>query len=144
MTQQRRSFKFRILAGDAVSPPDPEQWHDVELRHPPSLAPLGGKPSPQIELLYPKYTDMYRPYTDIDRPHRLAAGSGNIEGIAGTYVTLRAATDRPIVSAWVKSKPEGDFVIEGAYLGLLGSRHLVQTLSFAAGAHTTHGPTFAA
>src|SRR5205823_2343323 len=55
---------------------------------------LDGRPSPQIHLEYPAYTDL----APADAPD----GASSIEAVAGTHVTLRAATDRPLARAWLE------------------------------------------
>src|SRR5262249_9368813 len=89
----QRNFRFQVRANDAVS-----GWHEVEVLPPPQLVPLGGRPSPQIRLRFPDYTDL--PAQD------LPDGTSSIEAIAGTQVTLRAATDRPVARAWLEYPPE--------------------------------------
>src|SRR5207253_1010479 len=88
-----RSFRFQVHAHDAVS-----DWHAVSVLPPPVLVPLDGRPTPQVRLIYPTYTDL----PDQDLPD----GSGNIEAVLGTRATLRAATDRPVVKAWIEYRPE--------------------------------------
>lgn len=92
-TRIPRDFQFRIQANDADT-----GWQTVNVHPPPVLVPLDGRPSPQIHLDYPRYTDL----TPIDLPD----GSGVIECVAGTRVTLRAATDRPVTRAWIGFRPE--------------------------------------
>src|SRR5262249_8799476 len=98
MTAQRSNFSFQVWVGDTVSPPD-GSWHTVEVLPPPTLVALNGRPSPQIELHFPKYTELPSPVS-------LPPGSGNIEAVSGTQATLRAATDRPIARAWIESQPQ--------------------------------------
>ena len=135
MTQQRHDFRFRVRAGDAVSPPKEGEWHTVELRHPPSLAALNGKASPQVTLLYPRYTDL-------PRPRELPAGSGNIDGVAGTHVMLKGAANRRIARVWVEHRPVNAGVMEASYLSTLGPRHPVETLALLAGSYAVWGRTF--
>jgi hypothetical protein len=136
MTQQRRDFRFRVRAGDAVSPPEEGTWHSVELRHPPSLAPLGGKPSPQMVLFYPAYTDL-------ESPHKLSPGSGNINNApAGTFVKLRGAANRPITRVWVEHRPLPGEVMEASYLAPFGPRQPVEALALLAGGHAVWGRTY--
>lgn len=84
-----RTFRYRVRANDAETP-----WKTVRVLPPPQLAPLDGRPSPQIHLDFPAYTDL--PARD------LADGGGSVDGVTGTIVRLRAATDRPIARAWVE------------------------------------------
>jgi hypothetical protein len=81
-----RSFRFQVRANDAVSP-----WFAVTLAPPPKLVPLDGRQSPLIHATFPAYTDV--PAGD------LPDGSGVVEAVHGTRLRLRAATDRPVVSA---------------------------------------------
>jgi hypothetical protein len=89
----QHDFRFQVRAHDAASP-----WRKVEVLPPPQFAPLTGRPSPQIHLQYPQYTDL--------PPQDLPDGVSSIEAIAGTHITLRAATDRPIVRAWLEYPPD--------------------------------------
>jgi hypothetical protein len=89
----QRNFRFQVRANDAVS-----RWFEVEVLPPPQLVVLGGRPSPQIHLRYPAYSDL--PEQD------LPDGASSVEAIAGTAVTLRAGTDRPIVRAWLEYPDE--------------------------------------
>jgi hypothetical protein len=92
-TRIPRDFQFRVRANDADS-----GWQTVQVLPPPVLVPLDGRPSPQLRLDFPTYTDL--PSTE------LPDGSGMIECVAGTRVTLRAATDRPVARAWISFRPE--------------------------------------
>ncbi|MBO0696994.1 MAG: hypothetical protein J2P46_01240 [Zavarzinella sp.] len=92
-TRIPRDFQFRVRANDADS-----GWQTVYVLPPPVLVPLDGRPSPQLRLDFPAYTDL--PPTD------LPDGSGVIECVAGTRVTLRAATDRPVARAWIGFRPD--------------------------------------
>ena len=111
MAQQRTSFKFRVWANDGVYP-SRHGWHEVEVLPPPELANLDGLPSPHIELRFPKYTD--RPW------EKLSPGKKDLEFVAGTQVTLKAATNRPIVKAWIDYKPENSSTTTAVYLGTIG------------------------
>jgi hypothetical protein len=92
-TRIPRDFQFRVRANDADT-----GWQSVQVLPPPVLVPLDGRPSPQLRLDFPKYTDL----PPIDLPD----GSGVIECVAGTRVTMRAATDRPVARAWVGFRPD--------------------------------------
>lgn len=85
----RQSFRFQVRAHDAVS-----DWHRVIVLPPPQLAPLNGRPSPQVTIRHPAYTDL----PDLELPD----GTTSIEVLAGSQVTLRAATDLPIARAWLE------------------------------------------
>jgi hypothetical protein len=129
MTQQRGKFRFRVFAGDGRYPPRPGSWQEVEVLPPPKLANLDGQPSPQIELLYPRYTDL--------PPRRLPPGKHPIEMWAGTTVRLRAAADRPLSEAWIEYRPENPLVTHAALLAGLGQTQplpLTTTLAVTQGA----------
>ena len=113
-----KSFRFQVKANDAVS-----GWHEVAVLPPPVLVPLDGRPSPQVHLEYPAYTDL--PAQD------LPDGSGNIEAVAGTYVHWQAATDRPVARAWIEYRPEQSALGPAVALGGLGTPplNLIATLA---------------
>lgn len=92
-TRIPRDFEFRIRANDADS-----GWQTVHVLPPPVMVPLDGRPSPQLHLAYPTYTDL--------AASDLPDGSGVVECVAGTRVTLRAATDRPVARAWIAYHPD--------------------------------------
>src|SRR5262249_32329973 len=77
------------------------------------------RPSPQVRLDFPAYTDL--------SPEYLPDGSGNVEAVAGTVVTLRAAADRPLRSAWIEYVPEVRYTELASFLAPLGSIHSAQT-----------------
>ena len=108
-TRIPRDFQFRVRANDADT-----GWQTVHVLPPPVLAPLDGRPSPQLRLDFPTYTDL--PPTD------LPDGSGVIECVAGTRVTLRAATDRPVARAWIGFRPEQPLTRLLPALSPLGAR----------------------
>jgi hypothetical protein len=85
----QRSFRFQVQAHDAVT-----GWNEVTVLAPPQLVPLSGRPSPQIHLQFPTYTDL----AALDLPD----GASSFEAPAGTQVHLRAAVDRPVVRAWLE------------------------------------------
>jgi hypothetical protein len=114
-------LRFRVRAGDAVSPKEPGNWHVVTLRQPPQLVALGGKASPQITLQRPRYADL-------PEHVELQAGTGNIDVLAGTVVTLKAATDRPIERVWVEFQPEATGTNEALAFASIGPRHPLDTL----------------
>src|SRR5207247_1161375 len=62
-----RNFRFRIRANDAETPE-----YSVEVLPLPVLVPLDGKPSPQLRLDLPSYTDL-------PSPQHLSPGTGNID-----------------------------------------------------------------
>jgi hypothetical protein len=116
-----REIRLRVRAGDAVWPKQTGAWHVVTLRQPPQLVALGGKPSPQITLEWPRYADS---------PPRieLPPGTGNIEVLAGTVVTFKAAADRPIERAWVEFTPEAPGTNEALALAAIGPRNPLEAL----------------
>ncbi len=101
-------FRFQVHANDAVT-----TWHDVAVEPPPVLVPLEGRPSPVVRLHYPAYTEL----PDLDLPD----GSGNVEAVVGTLVTLRAAADRALARAWIEYRPEQVHVPPAAATCLLCS-----------------------
>lgn len=92
-TRIPRNFRFRLRAGDAETP-----WRSVAVLPPPVLVPFDGRPSPRIDLEFPRYTQL--PKTE------LPDGSGIVEAVTGTKVTLRGAVDRPITRAWIGYRAE--------------------------------------
>jgi hypothetical protein len=116
-----REIRFRVRAGDAVSPKQTGAWHVVTLRQPPQLVALGGKPSPQITLERPRYADL-------PLQVELPAGTGNIDVLAGTVVTLKAAADRPIQRVWVEFTPESPGTNEALALAAFGPRNPLEAL----------------
>jgi hypothetical protein len=109
-------IRFRIRCGDAVSPPQAGAWHTVALKQPPQMVALGGKASPQITLRPPRYADL-------PEQSELTPGTGSIEVLAGTHVTLRAAADRPIARVWVEFQPAVTEQNIALALAGLGPRH---------------------
>ena len=89
----QHDFLFQVRANDAVSP-----WTNVKVLPPPQIVAFEGRPSPQVRLVYPEYTDI--PEAD------LPDGTTSLEAPAGTQVFLRAATDRPIARAWLEYPQE--------------------------------------
>jgi hypothetical protein len=104
-----RNFRFRITANDAITPE-----YSVEVLPLPVLVPLDSKPSPQLRLDLPAYTDL-------PSPQNLPAGTGNIDTVAGTIVTLKAAADRPLRRAWIEYQPELPQTPAALFLSPLGS-----------------------
>ncbi|MGL6074130.1 MAG: hypothetical protein ACRC8S_08215 [Fimbriiglobus sp.] len=111
-----RSFTYRVLAGDAMS-----SWQAVEVAPPPTLVPIGDRPSPQIDLTFPRYTDL--------APTMLPDGSAVVEAVNGTRFHFLAATDRRVVKA--ELVPQGDLksVQTAATLAMLGDRNPLMALS---------------
>jgi hypothetical protein len=114
-----KGFRLQIQANDARS-----SWYDVEVLPPPVLVPLEGRPSPQVTLTFPPYTDL----STVDLPE----GSGNIEAVAGTHVRFRAAADRRLAVAWIEFRPEHPLTPLALSLGPLGSAEAISTFAYAA------------
>lgn len=119
LTRVQRSLVFQVRANDAVS-----EEYLVRVLPPPLLAPLDGRASPQVRLVYPSYTDL--------PPLDLPDGTGNVEAVAGTRVLLRAAANRPLDRAWVEYRPEPRSVSLAALLSSLGARHPADALPLGA------------
>lgn len=117
----RTSFTFQVRANDAV----PYQSKTIHVSPPPSLALLDGRPSPLVRLRFPPYTDL--------PPQDLPDGSGNVEAVAGTVVTLRAAADRPLARAWIEYMPEQRYVDLSAFLGPFAGIEAAPLLTMTAG-----------
>jgi hypothetical protein len=114
-----RSFRFQITANDAVS-----GWTEVTVLPPPALVALDGRPSPQVRLEYPAYTDLPQ--------ENLPDGSGNIDAVRGTRAIFTARTDRPIRRAWLEYQPEAPAVKPAALTGLLGASQPLEIVSLSA------------
>jgi hypothetical protein len=122
----QRNFRFRVVANDAATPEYP-----VEVLALPRLVSLGGKPSPQVRLDLP-------PYTDLPTPQSLSPGQGNLDLFVGTVVTLRAAADRPLERAWIMYQPELAGTTQAAALapvGIASPLAAVGTLLLSRGMH---------
>jgi hypothetical protein len=122
----QKNFRFQLVANDAVSP-----WYSVAVLTPPSLAPLEGRPSAQATLTFPAYTDL--------PAMRLPDGTSNIEVVAGTQVSLRAATDRPVVVSWIGFTPDGPQLPAAAALGPLGATNPLQAIALHASGEPVWG-----
>ena len=96
-TRIPRDFQFRVRANDADT-----GWQLVHVLPPPVLVPLDGRPSPQLRIDFPTYTDL--------PPVDLSDGSSVVECVAGSRVTLRAGTDRPVTRAWIGFRPDQPLV----------------------------------
>lgn len=112
----QRSFRFAITANDARTPE-----YSVQVLPLPILAPLDGKPSPQLEVIPPTYTDL--------PPTRLPPGQGHLDVVAGTTVRLRAATDRPLTRAWIEYQPEQPGAVPAASLAAFATQEAIGVLS---------------
>ena len=116
-TRIPRDFQFRIRGNDADT-----GWHTVQVLPPPVLVPLDGRPSPQLHLEFPKYTDL----AAADLPD----GSGVIECVAGTRVTLRAATDRSVARASIGFRPDQPLARIMPAMAPLGARPEIAVSGF--------------
>jgi hypothetical protein len=103
-----RNFRFQIKANDAETP-----WYSIVVQPAPILVPLDGRPSPRIHLDYPAYTEL--------EPVDLPDATSVVEAPAGTLLTMRAATDRPVVKAALEYQPEHTRLITASFLAPLGS-----------------------
>jgi hypothetical protein len=72
-------------------------------------------------------------------PQDLPDGSGNVEAVAGSSVTLRAAADRVLRAAWIEFVPETRFADLSAFLAPLGANHPGPMLTATAGGQTVWG-----
>ncbi|OAI46427.1 hypothetical protein AYO44_11390, partial [Planctomycetaceae bacterium SCGC AG-212-F19] len=122
----QKSFRFQVQANDALT-----SWVPVSVLPPVALVPLDGRPSPQIRLRFPVYTDL--PSQD------LPAGAGTIEGVLGTHVTLRGATDRALARAWIEYHPDQPTLKLGTLLSLLSARHGGEAVTVAAAGQPVWG-----
>lgn len=96
-----QAFRFQVAAHDAAT-----EWRSVAVLPPPQLVPLNGRPSPHVRLHHPAYADL----PDLALPD----GTTSVEALAGTTVTLHAATDRPLARAWLEHPPETLMAVDTA------------------------------
>jgi hypothetical protein len=123
----QKNFSFQVRANDAST-----SWQDISVLPPPTLVSLDGLPSPQVQLQFPAYSDL--------PPMELTPGSGNIEAIDGTRVSLRAAADRPLARAWIEFIPQTTYSEVSTFLAPLATRHPFETLTLSSRAQTMWGP----
>jgi hypothetical protein len=121
-----RSFRYRVRANDAET-----TWKTVRVLPPPQLAALDGRPSPQIHLDFPAYTDL--------SARDLPDGGGSIECVTGTIVHIRGATDRPVAHAWVEMTPDPPRSILAAGLLALGAANPAGAVSLTAACQAVCG-----
>ncbi len=114
-----RNFRFQVKANDAAS-----DWFRVEVAPAPTLDLYKGQPSPQVLLRFPDYTEL--------PPRTLSPGMGSIDAIAGTVVTLDAAANVPLRSAWLEYQPEPSTLKQTAGLLPFGADGLPTLLTSAA------------
>lgn len=123
----RRSFRFAVRANDADT-----GWQEVVVLPPPRLVPRDGRPSPQVRLRYPSYSDL--------PTHDTPDGTGHVEAVAGTEVQFRAAVDRPIARAWIEYRPDPSVVTPTAFLSPLGADHFAALLTLTVGSQSLTAP----
>lgn len=111
-----RNFRFRVRANDADT-----GWLDVHVLSPPIFVPRDGRPSPQIHLDFPAYTDL--PALD------LPDGGSVLEAITGTCVHIRAEADRPVARARFALRTPNARFQAGAFFALFGSRNALDALA---------------
>jgi hypothetical protein len=121
-----REFRYRVRANDAET-----SWKTVRVLTPPQLATLDGRPSPQVHLDFPAYTDL--PARD------LPDGGGSIECIAGTLVRLRAATDRPVARVWIELSADPPRPTVASALLALGAAGPAGAIGLTAAGHAVWG-----
>src|SRR5262249_18491707 len=73
-------------------------------------------------------------------PQDLPDGSGNIDAVRGTEVTLKAAADRPLVRAWIEYQPEPRHLSGTAALLPLAAPDAAPLLGATAGGREGWGP----
>jgi hypothetical protein len=122
-----RTFRYRLTANDADT-----GWRNVRVLPPPQLAPLDGRPSPQIRLDFPAYTDLV--------PRDLPDGGGAVDCVTGTLVRVRAATDRPVARAWVELAPDQLRPAVGAGVLAVAASGPAEVLGMTAAGHAVWGP----
>ncbi|MBI2808409.1 MAG: hypothetical protein HYX68_25760 [Planctomycetes bacterium] len=131
MTQQKRKFKFRVMANDGAFPRRAGEWQVVEVLPPPKLVDLDGQPSPQITIHPPEYTDL--------PTKRLSPGTRRLDLVAGSHVILRAKADRPLAQAWIEYRPENALATPASVLTFLGQTNPLQAAAQAAGGQAVWG-----
>lgn len=121
VTQHKGKFRFRVLGNDGRYPLD-KTWHEVDVVPPPMFVELNGKPSPQVTLFLPDYTDL-------PSPQQLSPGQRHLEFIQGTQVLFQAAVDRPLSAAWIDVRPLDPQARTGPLLGMLGQTQPLDAVS---------------
>lgn len=124
VTQHKGNFRFRALGNDGRFPANKE-WHEVEVVPPPAFVDLNGRPSPQITLFPPEYTDL-------PSPQPLSPGTRHLEFVQGTTVVFQAAVDRPLSAAWIELRPLDPQLRVTPLLGLLGQSQALDAASLVA------------
>jgi hypothetical protein len=125
----QRSFRFRVVANDAAT-----DEYLVTVLPPPQLVPLGpDEPSPHVRLFYPAYTDL-------PSPAALPPGSGNVEAVMGTVVSLRARADRPLRLATIEFMPEDKTSELGLLLAPFGASSSLEAATAILGGDAARAP----
>jgi len=128
---KRDTFVFQVRANDAVWP-DSDRWQKIVVLPPPQLVPLHGRASPQVHLAFPAYTQL----SEVDLPD----GSGKVDAVNGTTVTLRAAANRPLSAAWIEFRPEPHGVAAELLLSPLGTGDPFAALAVVAAGQSVANP----
>jgi hypothetical protein len=105
-----RDFTFRLTANDADT-----GWLAVQVAPPPRFVPLDDRPSPHVRIVPPDYSKL--------APVQLPDGTGVIEAVAGTHVSMAAAADRRIAHASIVPMSETSIVPIAAAFAPLGALH---------------------
>jgi DNA repair exonuclease SbcCD ATPase subunit len=124
---KRDTFLFQVRANDAVT-----EWQKITVLPPPQLVPLDGHASPQVLLTFPGYTQL--------PALPLPEGSGKVDAVNGTVVTLRAAANRPLSAAWIEFRPEPPSVSTDLLLSPLASSDPVGAAATLAGWRSVSEP----
>jgi hypothetical protein len=114
MTRQQGSFRFRVRANDAVSPPRPGAWHRVTVVQPPELTTF------QVRLRYPAYTDL--------PPEDVQSGYDSMSVVLGTQVLIQGTTDRPVARVWVEKEMARPLAVAAS----LGAQSSLESLALGA------------
>lgn len=123
-------FRYRVRANDSESP-----WRVVPVRVPPQLAALDGRPSPQIRVEFPRYTEL--------PPRDVADGGSVVECVTGSIMQIRAATDRPIARAAIRLAAEPPQPFAALAILPLASARDIQSIGFLAASHAVLDPAAA-
>jgi hypothetical protein len=121
-----KSFSYRVRANDSET-----DWKVVRVVVAPQLVPLDGRPSPQIHLDFPGYSDL--------PPRDLPDGGAAVECITGTQVHIRAATDRAVARAWIELATDPPRTAIASGLFALSSTTPVEGVSAATAGHAVYG-----
>ncbi len=131
MTQHKGKFRFRVLGNDGRFPVN-QAWHEVEVVPPPTFVDLRGRPSPQVTLFPPEYTDL-------PSPQPLSPGTRHLEFVLGTSVDFQAAVDRRLTAAWIDLKPLDPQLRMAPLLGVFGQPQPLEAASLLAMHHALSG-----